>query len=46
MVCRAVAGDSLAFCPPLVIGEDELSEAVARFRRALDRLAAERPSAG
>jgi L-2,4-diaminobutyrate transaminase len=46
VICRAVAGDSLAFCPPLVIGEDELSEAVARFRRALDRLADEGPEAG
>jgi adenosylmethionine-8-amino-7-oxononanoate aminotransferase len=42
VICRAVAGDSLAFCPPLVISEDELAEAVTRFGRALDRLAQER----
>ncbi|HKJ24564.1 MAG TPA: aspartate aminotransferase family protein, partial [Myxococcota bacterium] len=41
VVCRAVGGDSLAFCPPLVIREDELAEAIARFARALDRLAGE-----
>jgi L-2,4-diaminobutyrate transaminase len=41
VICRAVAGDSLAFCPPLVIQEDELQEAITRFGRALDRLTAE-----
>jgi adenosylmethionine-8-amino-7-oxononanoate aminotransferase len=41
VVVRAVGGDSLAFCPPLVIGEDELGEAIRRFARALDRLADE-----
>jgi len=41
VICRAVAGDSLAFCPPLVIGEDELEQVVVRFARALDRLSAE-----
>lgn len=41
VICRAVGGDSLAFCPPLIIQEDELQEAVARFGRALDRLTAE-----
>ncbi|MDJ0870069.1 MAG: aminotransferase [Myxococcota bacterium] len=38
LVCRAL-GDSLAFSPPLCIGEDELEEAVRRFARGLDRLA-------
>jgi len=46
VVCRAVGGDSLAFCPPLVVSEDELAEAIARFRRALDRLAAEWRASG
>ena len=41
VICRAVGGDSLAFCPPLVITEGECGEAIARFRRALDRLTAE-----
>jgi adenosylmethionine-8-amino-7-oxononanoate aminotransferase len=40
VVCRAL-GDSLAFCPPLAIGEDELAEAVTRFVRGLDRLVRE-----
>ncbi len=29
-------GDTIAFCPPLVIGEDELRAVVARFGEALD----------
>jgi adenosylmethionine-8-amino-7-oxononanoate aminotransferase len=41
VICRAVAGDSLAFCPPLVIQDDELTEVVVRFGRGLDRLTAE-----
>jgi len=41
VVCRAVAGDSLAFCPPLVASEDELTEIVRRFGRALGRLTTE-----
>jgi L-2,4-diaminobutyrate transaminase len=40
LVVRAL-GDALAFSPPLVIGEDELLEAVRRFERGLDRLHAE-----
>jgi adenosylmethionine-8-amino-7-oxononanoate aminotransferase len=42
VLSRAVAGDCLSFCPPLVIEEDELAEVVTRFSRALDRLADER----
>jgi adenosylmethionine-8-amino-7-oxononanoate aminotransferase len=38
--CRAL-GDSLAFCPPLVIGEDELEEAITRFVRGLERWTSE-----
>ncbi len=37
LVVRAL-GDSLAFSPPLVIGEDELAEALRRFGRGLERL--------
>ena len=37
VICRAL-GNALAFCPPLVVGEDELEEAVARFVRGLERL--------
>ncbi len=40
IVSRAL-GDSLALCPPLVISEEEIDEAMARFRRGLDRWAAE-----
>ena len=36
VICRAL-GDSLAFCPPLVIGESELDEAISRFARGLER---------
>lgn len=43
LVCRAL-GDALAFSPPLVIGEDELEEAVRRFARGLDRLTAAGPT--
>jgi 4-aminobutyrate--pyruvate transaminase len=46
VISRAVGGDSLAFCPPLVISEDELAEVVVRFRRALDRLTDELARAG
>jgi L-2,4-diaminobutyrate transaminase len=41
LICRAVGGDSLAFSPPLMIAEDELDEAITRFTRGLERLAAE-----
>ena len=30
------AGDSIAFCPPLIITEAEIAEMFARFGRALD----------
>ena len=38
LVLRAL-GDSLAFCPPLVIEDAEIKELLARFARALDRTA-------
>lgn len=36
VMLRAI-GDSLAFCPPLVISESEIEEMFASFRRGLDR---------
>ena len=39
LIVRAL-GDSLGFCPPLICEAPDLEEIVARFRRALDRLAA------
>ncbi len=35
-------GDSLGFCPPLIADRGDLEEIVARFTRAMDRLADER----
>lgn len=37
LVLRALAGDIVAFCPPLVISLDDMDEMFVRFRRALDR---------
>jgi len=41
VVCRMMAGDTFGFSPALVASEDEIDEMVARFARALDRLAEE-----
>jgi 4-aminobutyrate--pyruvate transaminase len=35
LIVRAI-GDTIAFCPPLVINEEEIAELLCRFRRALD----------
>jgi 4-aminobutyrate--pyruvate transaminase len=35
LIVRAI-GDTIAFCPPLIISEAEIEEMLARFRRALD----------
>ncbi len=40
VIGRAMANDSLAFSPPLIIGETELAELFGRTRRALDEVAA------
>jgi 4-aminobutyrate--pyruvate transaminase len=40
LIVRAI-GDTIAFCPPLVISEAEIDEMLRRFRRALDLTAAE-----
>jgi 4-aminobutyrate--pyruvate transaminase len=37
LIIRAVAGDNLAVCPPLIISEDEIDELFDRLGRALDR---------
>ena len=40
LICRAVAGDSIALCPPLIMQEDELNEMFDRFEKALEATAA------
>lgn len=37
LIVRAI-GDTIAFCPPLIISEDEVQELLRRFARALDRV--------
>jgi 4-aminobutyrate--pyruvate transaminase len=39
LIVRAI-GDTIAFCPPLVINEHEISELLTRFKTALDETAA------
>ena len=41
LIIRALPGDVLAFCPPLIIAEDQIDEMFDRFARALDKFAAE-----
>ena len=36
LLVRALPGDALAFCPPLVVKEEEIDMIVERFGRALD----------
>jgi 4-aminobutyrate--pyruvate transaminase len=40
LIVRAI-GDTIAFCPPLVISEAEIDEMLRRFRLALDLTAVE-----
>jgi 4-aminobutyrate---pyruvate transaminase len=40
LIVRAI-GDTISFCPPLIISEEEIGELLARFRRALDDTAEE-----
>lgn len=35
LIVRAI-GDTISFCPPLIIARDEIEEMIARFRLALD----------
>jgi 4-aminobutyrate--pyruvate transaminase len=37
LIVRAI-GDTIAFCPPLIISEAEIQELLARFTKALNRL--------
>lgn len=37
LIVRAI-GDTIAFCPPLIISEAEIQELLARFQKALNRL--------
>jgi 4-aminobutyrate---pyruvate transaminase len=39
LIVRAI-GDTIAFCPPLIISEAEVDELIARFESALNRVAA------
>ncbi len=41
LLTRAMINDSIAFCPPLIISEDEVDEMFDRFAGALDDLAKE-----
>ncbi|MEH6578805.1 MAG: aminotransferase [Amphritea sp.] len=36
MITRAVAGSSLAFCPPLIVTEAQIDELIEKFSKALD----------
>ena len=36
LLLRAVAGNSVAFCPPLIIEEAQIDEMIEKFARALD----------
>jgi 4-aminobutyrate--pyruvate transaminase len=37
LIVRAI-GDTIAFCPPLIISEAEVQELLLRFHKALERL--------
>jgi 4-aminobutyrate--pyruvate transaminase len=37
LIVRAI-GDTIAFCPPLIISEAEVHELLLRFHKTLDRL--------
>ena len=41
LIVRSVPGDAIAFCPPLIITEDQIDELFDRFTRALDRFTQE-----
>lgn len=36
LILRAVAGNSIAFCPPLVIEDEQIDDMIVRFQRALE----------
>ena len=35
LICRAI-GDVIAFCPPLIITEEQIDELFEKFRRSMD----------
>lgn len=39
LIARAVAGDNIALCPPLIITEEEINTMFDRFTQGLDQLA-------
>ncbi|GEO81762.1 aspartate aminotransferase family protein [Pararhodospirillum oryzae] len=41
VILRAMAGDAIAFSPPLIISEAEVDEMIDRFTRALDEVTAD-----
>ena len=36
LILRAMAGDAIAFCPPLIITETQIAEMIRRFANALE----------
>ena len=36
LICRALFGDRVALCPPLIITEDQIDEVFRRFTLALE----------
>jgi 4-aminobutyrate--pyruvate transaminase len=43
LITRALPGDIVAFCPPLIIDEDQIDDMFDRFGRALERFGREVP---
>jgi 4-aminobutyrate--pyruvate transaminase len=41
LIVRALVNDTLAFCPPLIINDQQIDDMFDRFGRALDDMAAE-----
>jgi 4-aminobutyrate--pyruvate transaminase len=41
VILRAMAGDAIAFSPPLIITESEIDEMFARFAKAFEKIAAQ-----
>ncbi len=39
LICRAIGGDTVALCPPLIINGAQINEAFDKLTRALDRAA-------
>jgi len=37
LICRTVAGSSLALCPPLIVTEAQIDEIVEKMRVSLDQ---------